>query len=833
MYRALTWWCLRAGRRPATTRTRWPRAVRARCRWTCGTDPAGADGARRTASTSGAAIRETRGQRARSARSPPTWRPRRLRELPARSSSRPTRAGIVAEGRDITTVVAPDADVRMLLTASEQARLARRARELHGTADADALAATRDQVVRRDRDDSTVSQFTVAADGVVTIDSSSLSFEEVVEAVLALVEERTGAPDPGTRDGPERRPARAVTAPRPGRRAGSAPALCGRAVGARCSAPATARRSWTHDLVPTTGPVIYGANHTGFIDGPLVFGLAPRPAHFIVKRRCSTARSGWLLALSARSRSTATVADRDGAATALARAARAAAWSGIFPEGSRGRGRRRRGARRASTWLALASGAPVVPGRVPRHPADGRESVGRSAAVQPARRRLRRAVHAAAHRRLPRARPAGCSPRSCVAPCRLSPRRAPASAARRHGDGRPARRARRTLQELSPTPTPAEERHERHVPRGSASTPSRTTRPDAPGRRPTSDRCDAEGVAASLRTGLDDYEPERGGPRAARAAATATRAATRPRARCRCWPSSAARTSASPRWSTASSAAARRSSRTCPGVTRDRVAYDANWPGRRFTLVDTGGWERDAKGIQACGSPSRPRSRSSWPTRCCSSSTRRSARPTPTRRSSGCCAGPASRSCSRANKVDDARDRGRRRRRCGRSGSASRTRSPRCTAGAAATCSTPCSTRCPRSAPSAAPYAEGGPRRVALLGRPNVGKSQPAQQAGRHRARRRRRGRRHDRATRSTSWSSSAARRGGSSTPPASGAGCTRPAGADYYASLRTAGRAGEGRGRGRAGRRRASRSPSRTCGSSAWSSTPAGRWSSPTTSGT
>jgi GTP-binding protein len=36
-----------------------------------------------------------------------------------------------------------------------------------------------------------------------------------------------------------------------------------------------------------------------------------------------------------------------------------------------------------------------------------------------------------------------------------------------------------------------------------------------------------------------------------------------------------------------------------PGVTRDRVAYDALWNGRRFTLVDTGGWEPDAKGLQA------------------------------------------------------------------------------------------------------------------------------------------------------------------------------------------------------------------------------------------
>ncbi|QVQ53059.1 ribosome biogenesis GTPase Der [Spiractinospora alimapuensis] len=36
-----------------------------------------------------------------------------------------------------------------------------------------------------------------------------------------------------------------------------------------------------------------------------------------------------------------------------------------------------------------------------------------------------------------------------------------------------------------------------------------------------------------------------------------------------------------------------------PGVTRDRVAYDATWRGRRFTLVDTGGWEADASGMAA------------------------------------------------------------------------------------------------------------------------------------------------------------------------------------------------------------------------------------------
>lgn len=97
------------------------------------------------------------------------------------------RYGIVAEGRDITTVVAPDADVRVLLTASEETRLARRAREVRGSDDAEALKATRDEVLRRDADDSTVSEFMAAKDGVTEIDSSTLGIDEVVEAVVSLV----------------------------------------------------------------------------------------------------------------------------------------------------------------------------------------------------------------------------------------------------------------------------------------------------------------------------------------------------------------------------------------------------------------------------------------------------------------------------------------------------------------------------------------------------------------------------------------------------------------------------------------------------------------------
>jgi CMP/dCMP kinase len=92
--------------------------------------------------------------------------------------------GVVVEGRDITTVVAPDAPVRILLTADEEVRIARRARELSPEA-ASTAAALRE----RDRRDATVVDFLTAAPGVTTLDSTHLDFDETVQAVVDLVEE--------------------------------------------------------------------------------------------------------------------------------------------------------------------------------------------------------------------------------------------------------------------------------------------------------------------------------------------------------------------------------------------------------------------------------------------------------------------------------------------------------------------------------------------------------------------------------------------------------------------------------------------------------------------
>jgi cytidylate kinase len=93
--------------------------------------------------------------------------------------------GIIVEGRDITTVVAPDAPVRVLLTASEEARAARRAAELPATSSvADSTAAA---LKARDAADAKVSEFMVAADGVTTLDSTHLSYDETIAALVGLI----------------------------------------------------------------------------------------------------------------------------------------------------------------------------------------------------------------------------------------------------------------------------------------------------------------------------------------------------------------------------------------------------------------------------------------------------------------------------------------------------------------------------------------------------------------------------------------------------------------------------------------------------------------------
>jgi CMP/dCMP kinase len=109
--------------------------------------------------------------------------------------------GIVVEGRDIGTVVAPDAAVKVFLTASPNARAQRRTAErIDPSASVQATLADLD---RRDRFDSTraASPLEQAPDAVV-VDATDLSLEEVIEAVVDLVRSRipvSWAPPAGRR----------------------------------------------------------------------------------------------------------------------------------------------------------------------------------------------------------------------------------------------------------------------------------------------------------------------------------------------------------------------------------------------------------------------------------------------------------------------------------------------------------------------------------------------------------------------------------------------------------------------------------------------------------
>lgn len=104
-----------------------------------------------------------------------------MREITRAIAANCQNPGIIVEGRDITTVVMPDAKTRVLLTANEEVRLARRSIDL----DADGSISA--QLSDRDKKDSKVVDFLNPAPGVKLLDTSELSFEESVAALVDLV----------------------------------------------------------------------------------------------------------------------------------------------------------------------------------------------------------------------------------------------------------------------------------------------------------------------------------------------------------------------------------------------------------------------------------------------------------------------------------------------------------------------------------------------------------------------------------------------------------------------------------------------------------------------
>ncbi|MCM3885975.1 (d)CMP kinase [Frankia sp. R82] len=104
--------------------------------------------------------------------------------------------GIVVEGRDIGSVVVPDAAIKVFLTASTEVRALRRSRQL-GEKGVDDVARTLAELDRRDVLDSTRAADPLAVpDGAIVLDSTAMGVPEVVEEVLRHCTQPTGAAEP-------------------------------------------------------------------------------------------------------------------------------------------------------------------------------------------------------------------------------------------------------------------------------------------------------------------------------------------------------------------------------------------------------------------------------------------------------------------------------------------------------------------------------------------------------------------------------------------------------------------------------------------------------------
>ncbi|HET7475949.1 MAG TPA: lysophospholipid acyltransferase family protein [Dermatophilaceae bacterium] len=133
----------------------------------------------------------------------------------------------------------------------------------------------------------------------------------------------------------------------------------GRAVGAVMFHGIWRSRVVGAERVPTGEPILFVANHTGLLDGPLVYAVAPRPTVLMVKRELFHGFLGAVLRGVGQIPVDRTTGDR-AALTAALEVLRAGGAVGLFPEGTRGEGDVAQ-VQQGATWLALNSGARVVP----------------------------------------------------------------------------------------------------------------------------------------------------------------------------------------------------------------------------------------------------------------------------------------------------------------------------------------------------------------------------------------------------------------------------------------------------------------------------------------
>lgn len=184
MFRAMTWWLLREGvdvRDVAAVA-----AAAGRPRIESGTDPQAP-----TITVDGQDVSvEIRSEEVNAAVSPVSAVPEVRARLLDLQREVIGAGGIVVEGRDIGSVVWPQAEVKVYLSADPDARAARRAAEEGGSD----LATTQESLLARDRIDSgrATAPLTMA-DGAVHVDSTHLTLVEVIDRIVALAAARSGS----------------------------------------------------------------------------------------------------------------------------------------------------------------------------------------------------------------------------------------------------------------------------------------------------------------------------------------------------------------------------------------------------------------------------------------------------------------------------------------------------------------------------------------------------------------------------------------------------------------------------------------------------------------
>jgi cytidylate kinase len=247
--------------------------------------------------------------------------------------------GLVMEGRDIGTVVFPDADLKLFIVAGPEARARRRWEELRARGEEADLAAIEEQIRERDRRDSdrAVSPLVPAPDAL-PLDTTALGVEEQVDlaahwATLA-------------RNGPGRM---------------TAFFRFGHDFAALFARTCLRFQVTGRERIPRNGPLLVASNHISFWDPPLVGSMVPRVTHFIAKEELFRNRLfGWLI-----SRYNSIPIRRGPQARAALRGAEDVLAGGgavvMFPEGTRSRDGKFLPPRAGVARLAAIGRAPVLP----------------------------------------------------------------------------------------------------------------------------------------------------------------------------------------------------------------------------------------------------------------------------------------------------------------------------------------------------------------------------------------------------------------------------------------------------------------------------------------